>query len=798
MKRTLLLLAAFFIISPGNFQSSITAQQNSISFNFISPAGGLSDTNLNIAVVVNSLYQLSSVKAKVEDRETNLAFSTCAYRNRFNECQPGWAGMLSLEGLARGLKQMTVTATDVFNTVATSQISFTYDQPPKIIFSGLPDEFVARPNIKLKVDCVDDDPAGCRGLVAVMSNGNFVAQLPNQFDGELSLDKSNGAEGDFCLRATDSAFQVREVCQKLYVEASPVLTEVLSVNGKILDIQPDRALVAERRNGREVVKIFSLTSGQETEITTLTNSKLPTVAPYRTAALSPKGAIFMVDPDDGVFNKMFEWRDGELLDLGNVNSSTSFEAAGNYAMWARNEIPDQTASRVLLILRDLNAGTNREIIMPFSIGNTENSLTADGEVVFWGGSNLMYHIFRYRDGQTPQLTNLDNVRDVYPMTDGQNIVFRRLRGSVSSPDYEFILLTEAGEQVLASGTGNLPGNTHYLVNNGWTAFSKPGNNGNLPVWLRSPEGETVQKTFFQSPTFVDSLNSDGKMTVVSYDLKRRYFPLTNHPPIEISTPLGHPFWQDGKLFLVIGRSLFQFTPPANVSAASYSETSLAAESITAVFGSRLATETQVSTAQPLPTMLAGTTVSVRDSGGVERLAPLFFVSRDQINYLIPQNTAAGTALISITSGDGAKSSSTAQIASVAPGFFTANASGRGVPAATLLRVKANGEQIYEPIAEFDQMRNQFVPRAIDFGPESDQLFLILFGTGFRYRSSLSAASAVIGGTIAEVVFAGAQGDFTGLDQANIRLPRNLAGRGDTEIALTIDGKPANTVTINIR
>ncbi|HKQ78679.1 MAG TPA: hypothetical protein VJ810_33585, partial [Blastocatellia bacterium] len=64
--------------------------------------------------------------------------------------------------------------------------------------------------------------------------------------------------------------------------------------------------------------------------------------------------------------------------------------------------------------------------------------------------------------------------------------------------------------------------------------------------------------------------------------------------------------------------------------------------------------------------------------------------------------------------------------------------------------------------------------------------------------SLSAVSASIGGTNAQVLFAGAQGDFAGLDQTNIAIPRSLAGRGDVDLVFSVDGKTANTVTINIK
>ena len=51
---------------------------------------------------------------------------------------------------------------------------------------------------------------------------------------------------------------------------------------------------------------------------------------------------------------------------------------------------------------------------------------------------------------------------------------------------------------------------------------------------------------------------------------------------------------------------------------------------------------------------------------------------------------------------------------------------------------------------------------------------------------------------AEVTYAGAQLTFVGLDQANIRIPSSLAGRGDVNVLLTADGKSSNSVVINVK
>ncbi|HWQ32941.1 MAG TPA: endonuclease/exonuclease/phosphatase family protein [Blastocatellia bacterium] len=235
---------------------------------------------------------------------------------------------------------------------------------------------------------------------------------------------------------------------------------------------------------------------------------------------------------------------------------------------------------------------------------------------------------------------------------------------------------------------------------------------------------------------------------------------------------------------------------ANVSAASYSAARLAPESIAAVFGAGLATTTEIAPGIPLPTTLGGTTVKVKDSQGTERLAPLFFVSPVQINYLIPADTAAGTATVTITSSDGSVSSGTMEIANVAPGVFAANADGQGAAAALVYRVKADGSQGYEAATRFDAAQNKVVAVPIDPGPPSDQVFLVLFGTG--WRKHIAAAPVTIGGTNVQADYAGPQGFFIGLDQLNVLIPRSLAGRGEVDVIAEMDGQKANPVKINIR
>lgn len=244
------------------------------------------------------------------------------------------------------------------------------------------------------------------------------------------------------------------------------------------------------------------------------------------------------------------------------------------------------------------------------------------------------------------------------------------------------------------------------------------------------------------------------------------------------------------------RSLLTVTTPVvGASAANYKTDSLAAGSIVAAYGSELAGSTQSAESLPLPTTLAGASVIIRDNAGIESFAPLFFVSSGQINLLIPENVATGPATIQVLSPSGRLSTGSANITRIAPGLFSADSSGKGLAAAFILRVRPDGSQIYEPVAGYDQAQNRFVALPIDLGSQADDLFLVLFGTGFRFRSALSNATARVGGSPLEVVYAGPASDYAGLDQMNVRLNRSFAGRGQATISITVDGIEANTVYV---
>jgi uncharacterized protein (TIGR03437 family) len=159
----------------------------------------------------------------------------------------------------------------------------------------------------------------------------------------------------------------------------------------------------------------------------------------------------------------------------------------------------------------------------------------------------------------------------------------------------------------------------------------------------------------------------------------------------------------------------------------------APESIISAYACATPLATEQATGDPRNpgTSLGGVTVQMKDSTGVERPAAVLFVSPRQVNFVIPAGTASGDATVTIRSGDGSLSTAAIDVQTISPELFTVSGY---FPAALIVRVR-EGVQIYEQIVQTGNGRIQPVP--IDFGPPGDALYLLLFGTGLRGRTSLA-------------------------------------------------------------
>ncbi len=238
-----------------------------------------------------------------------------------------------------------------------------------------------------------------------------------------------------------------------------------------------------------------------------------------------------------------------------------------------------------------------------------------------------------------------------------------------------------------------------------------------------------------------------------------------------------------------------FKNVASVNGASFSAAlPVAAESIASAFGNNLAIGSQAATSLPLPTELSGTTVKVRDSAGVERLAPLFYAGAGQVNYQIPAGTAAGFATIIVTNSNGEISTGAVNVVTTQPGIFSATSDGAGAAAATLLFIK-NGIRTGGVVAPCTAQGCTAIPIDVN---AYDETFLELYGTGIRANSGVGNVTVTIGDVTVPVLYAGAHCCFVGVDQINLSLPKSLVGKGLVDVVLTVDGKITNAVKINLK
>jgi uncharacterized protein (TIGR03437 family) len=232
---------------------------------------------------------------------------------------------------------------------------------------------------------------------------------------------------------------------------------------------------------------------------------------------------------------------------------------------------------------------------------------------------------------------------------------------------------------------------------------------------------------------------------------------------------------------------YSVASPANVQSAASSIVTVAAGSIASIYGQNLAVTNQQT----------GVSLNVRDAEESGRAASLLYVSPTQINFIVPPETQLGLATFTVTAGGAAPVSTLGTVLPVAPTLFSANGTGTGVAAATAIRTQAGSKGLQAPVAVFECSASGCVAIPIDLGLDTP-VYLSLYGTGIRNRSSLSNVTVTIDGISVPVLYAGPQPQFPGLDQVNVALTLNLRGTGETNVVLMVDGQTSNPVTVNLK
>ena len=175
--------------------------------------------------------------------------------------------------------------------------------------------------------------------------------------------------------------------------------------------------------------------------------------------------------------------------------------------------------------------------------------------------------------------------------------------------------------------------------------------------------------------------------------------------------------------------------------------------------------------------------------------------------MFPDATAEGLATLNINDGhlpfvEGLRAT---VIQMLAPAFFSADGTGSGAAAATVVRVLPDNTEIPVPVFSCSNGRCNTVPIDLSQGP----VYLSLYGTGFRHRSAYPNGVPLAGCQIQKQIpiatYAGPQGLLPGLDQVNLRLPQ-VSGAGETDVACSfsldirslIEAVSSQPVKINIK
>lgn len=191
-----------------------------------------------------------------------------------------------------------------------------------------------------------------------------------------------------------------------------------------------------------------------------------------------------------------------------------------------------------------------------------------------------------------------------------------------------------------------------------------------------------------------------------------------------------------------------------------------------------------STLNPMPRELGGLRVRVNNAD-----APLYFVSRNQVNFVVPAGTPTGRHTVQVVAGGNTVAQGTVQVFGFGPALATSNA------------------QTMQAIAQ-----NQDFAVNGPNAPARRGQVVQLYATGCGATepavqdgappAALSRATAEVkvffGPVEGQVQFAGAHPQFPGVCQINATIPDNAFLSGRVPVYFTVNGIPSNPLSISVQ
>ncbi len=229
------------------------------------------------------------------------------------------------------------------------------------------------------------------------------------------------------------------------------------------------------------------------------------------------------------------------------------------------------------------------------------------------------------------------------------------------------------------------------------------------------------------------------------------------------------------------------SPGGVVNAASFlpAPVPLAPGALISIFGINFATGLTQASELPLPTEMAGTSVTINGTR-----MPLVFISPNQINAQLPYDLREGEAKIRVATAQGASSEEAVNIGAAAPGIFMIAGSTRAVAINQdgTLNTEANAETRGRVMTVY----------LTGIGPLDGDL------TAGRaaplttlYRAALDS-TATIGGREVPLLFLGLTPGFVGLAQANVQVPADAATGTALELVISVNRQRSNPGLVAVK
>lgn len=199
------------------------------------------------------------------------------------------------------------------------------------------------------------------------------------------------------------------------------------------------------------------------------------------------------------------------------------------------------------------------------------------------------------------------------------------------------------------------------------------------------------------------------------------------------------------------------------------------------FGAGVATAA-ASSLSPMPREIAGIRLRVNSTD-----APVYFVSRNQINFVVPAATPVGRQTVEVTSGGNVVARGTVNVYEVGPGLAALTAAADRPGIVQNQNFSVNGASAPARRGETIQIYatgcGATTPQAADGEPPAG------------LASANATVKAFFLNEEAPVSFAGAHPQFPGICQVNAAVPNRPFVTGQVPIFLTVNGIASNPVTV---